>query len=128
MIPFLTMKNGQLFELRIIKPLGIAVNIIFNIARRIKWFFLILGVFLVSFTHSLLYVLHTRRYRKCTEGEACEDNYPTDFFDAFATTYFFMVRKTNHSTTLVAVYKSNLAVTNALDTHHHEDGGLVLLL
>ncbi|KAK3824658.1 MAG: hypothetical protein J3Q66DRAFT_325676 [Benniella sp.] len=81
---------NMLFELRIIKPLGIAVNIIFNIARRIKWFFLILGVFLVSFTHSLLYVLHTRRYRKCTEGETCEDNYPTDFFDAFATTYFFM--------------------------------------
>ncbi|KAF9345308.1 hypothetical protein BGX34_004860, partial [Mortierella sp. NVP85] len=68
------------------------VNIIFNIARRIGWFFLILGVFLVSFTHSLLYVLHTRRYRKCIENEddECQDNYPTNFFDAFSATFFFM--------------------------------------
>ncbi|KAF9343988.1 hypothetical protein BGX34_006153, partial [Mortierella sp. NVP85] len=84
-----------LFELRVIRPLGLAVNIIFNIARRIKWFFLIFAVFLVSFTHSLLYVLHTRRYRPCEGKEACKEidypsSYPTDFSKALGVTYFFL--------------------------------------
>ncbi|KAF9352322.1 hypothetical protein BGX34_012212 [Mortierella sp. NVP85] len=75
-----------LFELRIFKQLGVAVNIIFNISRRIKWFILIFAVILVSFTHALLYLLHTRRYRACQDG-SCDDidypsNYPTGFFKA----------------------------------------------
>ncbi|KAF8936994.1 hypothetical protein BGZ58_003429 [Dissophora ornata] len=37
-----------LFELRVIKQLGIVVNIILNITRRITWFFLIFGLFLVK--------------------------------------------------------------------------------
>ncbi|KAK3824541.1 MAG: hypothetical protein J3Q66DRAFT_325332 [Benniella sp.] len=83
-----------LFELRIFKQLGVAVNIIFNISRRIKWFLLIFVVILVSFTHVLLYLLHTRRYRTCKDG-SCDDidypsNYPTGFFKALLVTYFFM--------------------------------------
>ncbi|KAK3824676.1 MAG: hypothetical protein J3Q66DRAFT_325773 [Benniella sp.] len=82
------------FELRIIKPLGIAVNTIINITKKIGWFLVLFIIFLVSFTHSLLYVLHTRRYRPC-EGDSCNDidypsGYPTGFFQALATTYFFL--------------------------------------
>ncbi|KAK3824542.1 MAG: hypothetical protein J3Q66DRAFT_419173 [Benniella sp.] len=87
-----------IFELRVIKPLGRAVNIIINITKKIIWFLLIFAVFLMGFTHALLYVLHTRRYRPCNEREAdgsCKDTdypskYPTDFFEAFTTTYFFI--------------------------------------
>ncbi|KAF9347930.1 hypothetical protein BGX34_002796 [Mortierella sp. NVP85] len=86
------------FELRIIKPLGRAVNIIVNITKKIIWFLLIFAVFLMSFTHALLYVLHTRRYRPCKDGQPddpCKGGdyptkYPADFFEALSTTYFFM--------------------------------------
>ncbi|KAF9351292.1 hypothetical protein BGX34_000686, partial [Mortierella sp. NVP85] len=85
-------------ELRIIRPLGIAVNIIINITRKIGWFIFIFALFLISFTHALLYVLHTRRYRECEvkdEDGSCKDSdypskYPTNFFEALGTTYFFM--------------------------------------
>ncbi|KAK3824653.1 MAG: hypothetical protein J3Q66DRAFT_325657 [Benniella sp.] len=85
-------------ELRIIRPLGIAVNIIINITKKIGWFLFIFALFLISFTHALLYVLHTRRYRECEvkdEDGSCKDsdypsNYPTNFFEALGTTYFFM--------------------------------------
>ncbi|KAK3824655.1 MAG: hypothetical protein J3Q66DRAFT_94295 [Benniella sp.] len=110
-------------ELRIIRPLGIAVNIIINITKKIGWFIFIFALFLISFTHALLYVLHTRRYRACgDEGTAagngtavdtgpavgngtavdkgaadddCKNSdypskYPTNFFEALGTTYFFM--------------------------------------
>ncbi|KAK3824531.1 MAG: hypothetical protein J3Q66DRAFT_325304, partial [Benniella sp.] len=81
---------NMLFELRIITQLGFVVNIIFNIARKIKWFFLVFAVFLVSFTHGFLYVIHTRRYRPC-DGDSCKDaGYPTGFFGAFLATYFFL--------------------------------------
>ncbi|KAK3824675.1 MAG: hypothetical protein J3Q66DRAFT_419306 [Benniella sp.] len=87
-----------IFELRIIKPLGRAVNIIVNITKKIIWFLLIFAVFLMSFTHALLYVLHTRRYKPCKAGEPddpCKGTdyptkYPSDFFEALSTTYFFM--------------------------------------
>ncbi|KAF9344391.1 hypothetical protein BGX34_005737 [Mortierella sp. NVP85] len=87
-----------IFELRIIKPLGRAVNIIVNITKKIIWFLLIFAVFLMSFTHALLYVLHTRRYRPCKDGQPddpCKggdypSKYPTNFFEALSTTYFFM--------------------------------------
>ncbi|KAK3824674.1 MAG: hypothetical protein J3Q66DRAFT_435916 [Benniella sp.] len=87
-----------IFELRIIKPLGRAVNIIVNIAKKIIWFLVIFAVFLMSFTHALLYVLHTRRYKPCKEGQPddpCKGTdyptkYPSDFFEALTTTYFFM--------------------------------------
>ncbi|KAK3824539.1 MAG: hypothetical protein J3Q66DRAFT_383968 [Benniella sp.] len=85
---------NMLFELRIISQLGDVVNIIFNITRRIKWFFVVFFLFLVSFTHGFLYMLHTRRYRPC-EGDSCKhldypSGYPTGFFEAFLATYFFM--------------------------------------
>ncbi|KAK3824536.1 MAG: hypothetical protein J3Q66DRAFT_435804 [Benniella sp.] len=86
------------FELRIIKPLGRAVNIIINITKKIIWFLIIFAVFLISYTHALLYVLHTRRYRKCDKdapNDPCKDTdypskYPIDFFEAMSTTYFFL--------------------------------------
>ncbi|KAI1318019.1 hypothetical protein EDD11_007402, partial [Mortierella claussenii] len=84
-----------LFELRVIKQLGIVVNIILNITRRIVWFFLIFGLFLVSFTHALLHLLHTRPQQpECLSG-TCDDTdypdgYPTGFFAALSATYFFL--------------------------------------
>ncbi|KAI8351683.1 hypothetical protein B0O80DRAFT_111103 [Mortierella sp. GBAus27b] len=83
-----------LFELRVFKPLGIVVNVILNIGVRIKWFFLVFAVFLVSFTHGFLYVLHTRRYRSCQNG-SCDgtdypSSYPTGFWPALSATYFFL--------------------------------------
>ncbi|KAF9916008.1 hypothetical protein BGZ65_000477, partial [Modicella reniformis] len=85
-----------LLELRVIRQLGVTVNIIFNITRKIKWFIVIFGLFLASFTHALLYVLHTRRYRPCPPGStSCDDidypsKYPTGFFAALSATYFFL--------------------------------------
>ncbi|KAF9937279.1 hypothetical protein BGZ65_001606 [Modicella reniformis] len=77
----------NMVELRIIRQLGVAVNIIFNIAKRIIWFMLMFTLFLVGFTHALL-------YRKCPDGW-CEDvdfpaGYPTGFFAALTTTFFFL--------------------------------------
>ena len=83
------------------------MNIIINITKKIGWFLFIFALFLISFTHALLYVLHTRRYRECEvkdEDGTCKDsdypsNYPTNFFEALGTTYFFMVSDCNiHST------------------------------
>ncbi|KAG0235330.1 hypothetical protein BGX31_004268 [Mortierella sp. GBA43] len=83
-----------LFELRVIKQLGIVVNIILNITKGITWFFLIVGLFLISFTHALLHLLHTRRYQPCSEKEYCEtdfpDGYPQTFSRALFTTFFFL--------------------------------------
>ncbi|KAF9987533.1 hypothetical protein BGZ65_003192 [Modicella reniformis] len=85
---------NMLLELRVIRQLGIAVNIIFNITRRIKWFFMIFGLFIVGFTHALLYVLHTGSYNPCEDnscgGTENSDSYPTGFFAAFSATYFFL--------------------------------------
>jgi len=85
----------QLLELRAIRPLGIAVNIISSMARRIGWYFLIFFFIFVAFTHSLLYILHNRRYKPC-EGKDCENtdnpsSYPTDFGRALSATIFFLV-------------------------------------
>ncbi|KAI8351679.1 hypothetical protein B0O80DRAFT_111007 [Mortierella sp. GBAus27b] len=85
--------HRQLFEMRVIRQLGIAVNIIFHITRRISWFFLIFGLFLLGFTHTLLYVLHTRRLNACQSGPCDKDgesSYPTGFFEALSATYFFL--------------------------------------
>ncbi|KAG0306138.1 hypothetical protein BGZ98_002907, partial [Dissophora globulifera] len=83
-----------LFELRVIRQLGIVVNIILNITRSITWFFLIFGLFLVSFTHALLHLLHTRRFTPCPP-DGCQnsdypDGYPRGFFGALGATYFFL--------------------------------------
>ncbi|KAF9336581.1 hypothetical protein BG006_008147 [Podila minutissima] len=48
-----------LFELRVVRQLGVVVNIILNITRRTVWFLLIFGLFLLAFTHALLHLLHT---------------------------------------------------------------------
>ncbi|KAG0021946.1 hypothetical protein BGZ80_001378 [Entomortierella chlamydospora] len=86
-----------LFELRVLKPLGIVVNIILNIARSIVWFFMVLTLFLVSFTLALQHLLHTRQYRQnCIIGENTCDlqdypgEYPRNFFMALIDTYFFL--------------------------------------
>ncbi|KAF9291458.1 hypothetical protein BGZ68_003878 [Mortierella alpina] len=88
-----------LFELRVVKQLGIVVNIILNITRRIVWFFLIFAVFLISFTHALLHLLHTRRYRpECVDGctgDGHLDKYPTNFLRALSATYFFVAGQYN---------------------------------
>ncbi|OAQ34655.1 hypothetical protein K457DRAFT_13874 [Linnemannia elongata AG-77] len=94
-----------LFELRVVRQLGIVVNIILNITRSIVWFFIIFLFILVSFTHALMHLLHTKSYHPdCppdlptngteipAEFKFCaeKDNYPTGFFTALSTTYFFL--------------------------------------
>ncbi|KAF9357797.1 hypothetical protein BGX26_003058 [Mortierella sp. AD094] len=89
---------NMLLELRIFKPLGIVVNIIFNIGRKIVWFLLILTLFLVSFTLALQHLLHTRRYHlACIIGDTQDcplkdypGDYPPNFFEALTDTYFFL--------------------------------------
>ncbi|KAG0346944.1 hypothetical protein BG004_000472 [Podila humilis] len=88
-----------LFELRVIRQLGVVVNIILNIVRRTIWFLLIFGVFLVSFTHALLHLLHTSQGNVVcdegdTTGETCKygevDGFPATPFGALSATYFFL--------------------------------------
>ncbi|KAF9208762.1 hypothetical protein BGZ49_007618 [Haplosporangium sp. Z 27] len=85
----------MLFELRVVKQLGIVVNVILNITRRITWLFLVFGLFLVGFTHALLHLLHTRSYNsQCIYG-TCDDKdypdgYPKGFLGALSATYFFL--------------------------------------
>ncbi|KAG0267609.1 hypothetical protein BG011_002917 [Mortierella polycephala] len=89
----LALYMNVLFELRVVKQLGIVVNIILNITRRIVWFFLIFGLFLISFTHALLHLLHTRKQctaEDCVTGELFVDEFPKEFWGALSTTYFFL--------------------------------------
>ncbi|KAF9133445.1 hypothetical protein BGW39_009756 [Mortierella sp. 14UC] len=92
-----------LFELRVVRQLGIVVNIILNITRSIVWFFLIFLLILVSFTHALMHLLHTK-----SRNPACPSNltnstlnpeefkncvpeeYPKHFLAALSATYFFL--------------------------------------
>ncbi|KAF9110686.1 hypothetical protein BGX27_006011 [Mortierella sp. AM989] len=91
-----------LFELRVFKQLGIFVNIILNITRRLIWFMMILGLFMISFTLALQHLLHTRRYRPdCFPVDPLNPrvnchlkdypgDYPSNFFAALTDTYFFL--------------------------------------
>ncbi|KAG0274449.1 hypothetical protein BGZ95_009790 [Linnemannia exigua] len=94
-----------LSELRVIRQLGIVVNIILNITRSITWFFIIFLFILVSFAHALMHLLQTKSYHPdCppdlptngaeipAELEFCitRDDYPTGFFSALSATYFFL--------------------------------------
>ncbi|KAG0002547.1 hypothetical protein BGZ79_002778 [Entomortierella chlamydospora] len=89
---------NMLLELRIFKPLGIVVNIILNIGRKVFWFLIILTLFLISFTLSLQHLLHTRRYHMaCIKGNTKDcplqdypGGYPANFFGALTDTYFFL--------------------------------------
>ncbi|KAF8942380.1 hypothetical protein BGZ47_006548 [Haplosporangium gracile] len=88
-----------LFELRVVRQLGIVVNIILNITRSIVWFFLIFALILVSFTHALMHLLHTGQYHPpcptdstAAEVEGCQEpeGYPINIFAALSATYFFL--------------------------------------
>ncbi|KAG0321897.1 hypothetical protein BGZ99_003622 [Dissophora globulifera] len=100
----LALYMNVLFELRVIKELGIVVNIILNITRRIVWFFLIFGLFLVSFTHALLHLMHTGRHSTCPpdgcDGSDYPDEYPRNFFGALAATCFFLAGRYDPISTL----------------------------
>ncbi|KAF9110687.1 hypothetical protein BGX27_006012 [Mortierella sp. AM989] len=107
-LAILALYLNLIFELRIFKQLGIVVNIIFNIAKKIIWFLMILGFFMISFTLALQHLLHTRQYRPAcipkdsnttdttnTTNTTCdlEDypaGYPTNVFAALTDTYFFL--------------------------------------
>lgn len=91
--PHLCSRSLQLFELRVVRQLGIVVNIILNITRSISWFFLIFALILVSFTHALMHLLHTRQYHPPCPAAGCDeqDEYPTKPFAALSATYFFLV-------------------------------------
>ncbi|KAF9383655.1 hypothetical protein CPC16_008828, partial [Podila verticillata] len=86
-----------LFELRVVRQLGVVVNIILNIMRRTVWFLLIFGLFLLAFTHALLHLLHTGHENvSCDKSmpPVCNYNY-TDGFPvapgaALSAVYFFL--------------------------------------
>ncbi|KAF9981269.1 hypothetical protein BGZ65_004137, partial [Modicella reniformis] len=91
--------TNLVLELRVIRQLGITVNIISNITQKVSWFMLIFALFLVGFTHAFLYVLHTRSYKECLD-DSCIDldyppDYPTGFFAALSATYFFLAGRYN---------------------------------
>ncbi|KAG0307214.1 hypothetical protein BGZ98_000788 [Dissophora globulifera] len=87
-----------LFELRAVESLGTVVNIMIKIAKRIVWFALVFVLFLVGFTHALLHLLHTRKYDDCKTDDPMRpcapedfpDTYPSRFFPALSSTYFFL--------------------------------------
>ncbi|KAG0354620.1 hypothetical protein BG005_006333 [Podila minutissima] len=84
-----------LFELRVVRQLGVVVNIILNITRRTVWFLLIFGLFLLAFTHALLHLLHTGHGNvECIKNEGCKyeysDGFPRTPFAALSAVYFFL--------------------------------------
>ncbi|KAG0328436.1 hypothetical protein BGZ99_005301 [Dissophora globulifera] len=87
-----------LFELRAVESLGTVVNIMIKIAKRIVWFAIVFVLFLVGFTHALLHLLHTRKYDDCKTDDPTRpcapedfpDTYPSRFFPALSSTYFFL--------------------------------------
>ncbi|KAG0225602.1 hypothetical protein B0O80DRAFT_455744 [Mortierella sp. GBAus27b] len=85
---------NMLFELRVFRRIGVPVYIIMKIMGNVLWFFLILALFIISFTHALLHLLHTRRYHSCTPDVDCAgdewDNYPRKFYRALSATTFFL--------------------------------------
>ncbi|KAI8351698.1 hypothetical protein B0O80DRAFT_500059 [Mortierella sp. GBAus27b] len=85
---------NMLFELRVFRGFGVPVYIIMKIMWRVRWFFMILAVFVISFTHALLHLLHTRSYKECTPEVDCGkddwDGYPLDFWKALGVTTFFL--------------------------------------
>ncbi|KAK3824684.1 MAG: hypothetical protein J3Q66DRAFT_325804 [Benniella sp.] len=87
---------NMLFELRVFRPFGVPVYIILKIMWRVRWFFMILALFVISFSHALLHLLHTRSYDICAGG-VCKDDYPDTFPKNFgraliATTFFLAGR------------------------------------
>ncbi|KAF9359049.1 hypothetical protein BGX26_000300 [Mortierella sp. AD094] len=84
-----------MFELKVFRPLGTAVHILLNIARRILWFMAVFGIALVAFTHAFMHITHTRQSR-CLDStgnsiEGCQDlesNYPKNFYALFSTFFF----------------------------------------
>ncbi|KAF9986959.1 Transient receptor putative cation channel sub V member 4, partial [Modicella reniformis] len=85
---------NMLFELRVFRPFGVPVYIILKIMWKVRWFFMILALFVISFTHALLHLLHTRSYDPCTNNKCVKldypDKYPKNFFAALGVTTFFL--------------------------------------
>ncbi|KAG0300122.1 hypothetical protein BGZ98_009431 [Dissophora globulifera] len=91
-----------IFELRVYKNICEVVTIIISIMVHVPSFFFILAVFVLAFAHSLLHLTQTNyqsfcptpsngNYSKaCTEAKPA---FPSHYFDAVTTTYFFIVGK-----------------------------------
>ncbi|KAG0018812.1 hypothetical protein BGZ80_006706 [Entomortierella chlamydospora] len=84
-----------MFELKVFQPLGTAIHIILNIARRIIWFMAVFAITLIAFTHAFMHITHTRK-NKCldltgeeqSQCEALESKYPKNFTALFSTFFF----------------------------------------
>ncbi|KAG0232468.1 hypothetical protein BGW41_001862 [Actinomortierella wolfii] len=84
-----------MFELRVIRSLGIFVNIIISITKKIFIFFILFTVLIVGFSHTLMYSTHTHQVPCVPGSEGCDltegaTKYPDGFFKAVAATYFFI--------------------------------------
>ncbi|KAG0235706.1 hypothetical protein BGX31_004179 [Mortierella sp. GBA43] len=79
---------NMLYELRINKMVCKYVMIIQRAIVEIAAFFLIFGVGIATFTIAILHVLHACPNGSCDGDPASE--YPTQFFGALSTTFFFL--------------------------------------
>ncbi|KAG0241797.1 hypothetical protein BGW41_005304 [Actinomortierella wolfii] len=79
-------------ELRVFQPVGVIVNIIVQIMKKIRAFFLVFTFMVIAFTHSMVYLLYVYQ-TECTE-ETCErpisSDFPYETFPSFAATFFFL--------------------------------------
>ncbi|KAF9969666.1 hypothetical protein BGZ73_007912 [Actinomortierella ambigua] len=79
-------------ELRVFKPVGVIVNIIIQIMKKIRAFFLVFTLMVVAFTHGMVYLLYV--YQNRCKGDTCDgpeaSDFPYETFPAFANTFFFL--------------------------------------
>ncbi|KAI1286536.1 hypothetical protein EDD11_000295, partial [Mortierella claussenii] len=79
---------NMLYELRVIKMVCKYVTIIQRAVAEILAFFIIFGVGIATFTIAILHVLHACPVDTCTRDP--DSGYPTQFFGALTSTFFFM--------------------------------------
>ncbi|KAF9360155.1 hypothetical protein BGX26_010401 [Mortierella sp. AD094] len=79
---------NMLYELRVIKMVCKYVTIIQRAVGEIMAFFIIFGIGIATFTIAILHVLHACPVETCTRDSSSQ--YPTQFFGALTSTFFFM--------------------------------------
>ncbi|KAF9988207.1 hypothetical protein BGZ75_009826 [Mortierella antarctica] len=80
----------MLFELRIIKSVCKYVSIIEQTVAEIQVFFFIFAAGIVAFSLAMLHLIHVCPHDGCSPEERSQSPFPTHFFAAISSTYFFM--------------------------------------
>ncbi|KAG0207537.1 hypothetical protein BGX28_001259 [Mortierella sp. GBA30] len=76
-----------LFELRVIKSVCYFVTIIIRAIKKIKVFFFVFFFGIIAFTVGNLHLLRGCSFKDCSTSESY---FPSNFYSALSTTYFFM--------------------------------------